>query len=167
MLVTRPSVTLTKSRHTGQDTEIQVGQTVAFDLVVTNSGDTTLATVPMSDTFDSAALSFTTATVAPDTTGAGSLGWNNVGPLAQGESTTVTVTFTAVAVPAGQVTTDTATVTGVRDVYNDPAPDDADSADVRITTPGCRDRQEAPRGSGHSGAGRPDRDVRRHRHQHR
>ncbi len=65
MLVTRPSVTLTKTRHAGQDTEIQVGQTVAFDLVVTNSGDTTLATVPMSDTFDSAALSFTTATVAP------------------------------------------------------------------------------------------------------
>ncbi len=45
------------------------------------------------------------------------------------------MTFTAIAVPAGQVTTDTAAVTGVRDVFNDPAPDDADSADVRITNP--------------------------------
>ncbi len=135
VMVTRPDVTLSKSRHAGQDTEIQVGETVAYDLVVTNSGDTTLATVPLSDTFDDAALTFTTATVAPDSTGAGSLAWNNVGPLAQGESTTVTVTFTAAAVPAGQVTTDTANVTNVRDTYDDPAPDRASDADIRITAP--------------------------------
>ncbi len=54
MLVTRPDVTVVKKRHAGQDTEIQVGETVDLDLVVTNSGDTTLATVPMSDSFDAA-----------------------------------------------------------------------------------------------------------------
>jgi len=135
LLVTRPQVLVTKTRVAGQDGQIQVGQTVGYDLAVTNTGDTTLTTVPLADTFDDAALSFTAATTAPDSAVGGTLSWSNVGPLAQGVTTTITVTFTALAVPAGQVTTDTATVTGAIDVFTDTAPDSTDSSNIRITAP--------------------------------
>ena len=68
VLVTRPGVTVAKTRHAGQDPVVQVGQTVTYDLTVTNSGNTTLTTVPLADAFDAAALSFDSATVAPDST---------------------------------------------------------------------------------------------------
>ena len=92
--------------------------------------------MPVTDTFDSAALAFTTATVAPDATGAGSLGWSNVGPLAAGQTTIIAVTFTALAVPAGQVTVDELATSGGADVYGDPAPSDNATSSIRITAPG-------------------------------
>ncbi len=52
--VTTPAFTLTKTRVT--DGAIQTSQTVTFDLTVTNSGDTTLTTVPLTDTWDAAYL---------------------------------------------------------------------------------------------------------------
>ena len=51
-------------RHAGQDTTIQVGQAVGFDLTVTNSGDQTLTVVPLADTFNSAHLTYSTASVS-------------------------------------------------------------------------------------------------------
>ena|GEM_PF-3249897 len=136
VLVTRPEVAVNKMLHAGQDGEIQVGGDVTFDLTVTNTGDTTLTTVPLSDTYDSAALAPASATPASaDYVNDGTLDWADVGPLAQGETTTITVTFTALAVPAGQVSTDTATVSGAEDLYNDAAPNATDTATIRITHP--------------------------------
>ena len=45
---------ITKQLHAGQDTAIQVGQPVTYDITVTNTGDITMAHVPLTDVFDSA-----------------------------------------------------------------------------------------------------------------
>ena len=60
--LTRGGVDVTKSLAAGQDPVVQVGQTVTYDITVTNTGDIDLATVPLADEFDSAVFAFTTAT---------------------------------------------------------------------------------------------------------
>jgi uncharacterized repeat protein (TIGR01451 family) len=140
LLVTRPDASIVKRKTAAQDHVVQVGQSVTYEFIVTNTGDTTLATVPLSDTFDAGALAFATATVAPDTSSTvgsvGHLGWNNLGQLAPGDSAEVTATFTAIAVPAGQISTDTALISGVTDEYHDVVADKTDPSVIRITRPG-------------------------------
>ncbi len=52
--------TVSPSRSpSGQDPVVQVGQTVTYDITVTNTGDIDLATVPLADEFDSAVFAFT------------------------------------------------------------------------------------------------------------
>ncbi len=92
---------------------VYVGQPVTYSITVVNTGTTTLVTVPLTDTFDGTYLSYSSATPAPDTTAAGQLNWNNVGPIAAGGQTVVTVTFTALA-PVSP-TINTATVSAVDD----------------------------------------------------
>ncbi len=89
--LTRGGVDVEKSLAAGQDPIVQVGQTVTYDITVTNTGDIDLATVPLADEFDSAVFAFTTATVAPERVLRPiRVSWSNVGPLAVGETTTVT-----------------------------------------------------------------------------
>jgi uncharacterized repeat protein (TIGR01451 family)/fimbrial isopeptide formation D2 family protein len=133
--ITNPAVAVTKSLHAGQDTAVQAGQPVVFDIVVTNTGDTTLTTVPLTDTFDDASLAFTGASPAADTSGLGSAHWNDLGVLAPGASASVTATFSAVSNPPGQVTTDTATVPNATDMYGDHPADPNASASVKVTHP--------------------------------
>ncbi len=64
MKVTAPSLTLDKSVAAGQDPYIQSGQTVTFDLTVTNTGDTTLTSVPLADTWDDTNLNYTSLRLA-------------------------------------------------------------------------------------------------------
>ncbi len=59
--ITKPGVAVNKVLHAGQDPQVRVGDTVTFDIGVTNTGDTTLTTVPLADTYDSAVFSFATA----------------------------------------------------------------------------------------------------------
>ncbi len=87
-----------------------VGGTVSFNITVTNPGSITLATVGLSDTFPAANLQFAGASITPNTTGSGTLGWTNVGPLTAGQSVSITVNFTALA--AGATVTNSASVTG-------------------------------------------------------
>ena len=74
------------------------GDTVQFDLLVTNTGNTALNTVTVTDTFPSC-LAYSSATPSPDTVGSGTLTWNDItgaGSLAVGASTTISVSFAAV-----------------------------------------------------------------------
>jgi protocatechuate 3,4-dioxygenase beta subunit len=70
--------------------------------------DNTIDPLPLTDTFDADKLEFVSASVAPNSiTTAGSTGtisWNNVGPLAAGQTKTIEVTFLALE-PAGNVAT--------------------------------------------------------------
>jgi len=75
----------------------QVGETVVFTLTVTNNGDVTLVTVPVTDTFDATYLAFDSAIPAESSTASGSVTWNNVGPLSPGATATIIVNFTALA----------------------------------------------------------------------
>jgi len=134
--VTDPRVSVAKTLATGQMDPAIVGRTVDFRIVVTNTGDVPLETVPLSDTYDATYLHFDSATPAPDSAVAGALGWTDLtgsGQLAVGDSITVTVRFTALAATAA--TTDTALVSGALDPWLQPTPDVDDDADVGIRDP--------------------------------
>ncbi|MCZ7591066.1 MAG: carboxypeptidase regulatory-like domain-containing protein [Kiritimatiellae bacterium] len=92
--VLSPSYTLLKQKiePTGVAT---VGQAVVFTITVTNDGEVDLNPVQLDDTYDSAILSFVSASPAADVNLPGSLTWNNVGLIPVGGSSVVTTRFTA------------------------------------------------------------------------
>ncbi len=104
-----PSVSVTNTRLTASTAT--VGQTVQFQIVVANNGNSALPTVSLTETFP-AALTYVSATSTPNTVGGTTLTWNNVGPLAVGQSTNITVTFTAAAAAAPAQTTAAANAGG-------------------------------------------------------
>lgn len=105
------AATLTKTR-VGPERVAQ-GETVRFDITIQNTGNVPITTLPLTDSFDPAALTFDSALPAPNSTApTGTLTWNNLGPLAPGASLTVRVNFIASGCPPGQTTTDTARVSG-------------------------------------------------------
>ena len=119
-----------------------VNDPVSFDITITNTGNTALVSVPVTDTFNSTYLSFTSANVSPDHTATGSVAWDDIttalGDLNPGDSKTIHITFQALTGTqslSGDVTTNTATVSGARDQNNKTAPDDSDDADVEISNP--------------------------------
>ncbi len=136
LITTNPQVQVTKERLSASP--VLVGDTVQFRIVVANTGDTAITLLPLSDTFDAAKLQFVSATPSPDTTGSGSLSWDDLtgaGSLAPGDSVTVTLTFEALASTTPGTTVNTATVNGAQDENNDPVPSAGDTADVAILTP--------------------------------
>ena len=77
------AVSVVKTLVSPADGQIVVGEQAQFRLRVTNTGNTTLNTVLVVDTFPSASLSYANASPTPNNTSpAGTLTWNNVGPLA-------------------------------------------------------------------------------------
>ena len=48
-----------------------MGQSVLYDITLTNTGDTTLTTVPLTDTYDDAALTYSSASVAASSVAGG------------------------------------------------------------------------------------------------
>ncbi len=141
-----PRVNVTKTLVEPADGVAQVGDTVTYQIQIENTGNTTLEVVPLQDTYNTTYLSFTTANPAPDDSADdGTLNWSDlttvpgIGDLNPGESATVQVTFSAnastQALP-GDVTTNTATVSGATDQNDNTAPDESDGADVEISNPG-------------------------------
>lgn len=85
----------------------EVGSTVQFNIQVANSGDLSLATVTLTDTNASNNFLFTSASVSPNSTvtNTGNIlsnAWNNLGPLAVGATTNISVSFQVLA--AGSLT---------------------------------------------------------------
>ncbi|MCB9149007.1 MAG: hypothetical protein H6641_09625 [Caldilineaceae bacterium] len=83
------------------------GGLVIYSLTISNTGTVTVTELDLTDTFDPTYLQFSTASITPDTAGAGSLSW--VGdavagtgsllaqlPLGPGQSIVITVEFVAV-----------------------------------------------------------------------
>ena len=91
--ITEPRVTLEKRLSDGQPGVVALGDAVSFDIVVLNSGDTTLTAVPLTDVFD-AGLEFVSATPAPSSVATPTIVWDDItdasGDLEPGESATVT-----------------------------------------------------------------------------
>ena len=135
--VTHPAVAVDKQRAPGQPDPVVRGDETTFRIVVTNTGDVPLTTVPLRDTFDTTYLEFVSASPAPDDTAtAGRLVWDDLtgaGGLAPTESVTVTVTFRTRA--ATSSTADTALVSGATDQWDQPAEDASDTASVGIREP--------------------------------
>ncbi len=141
-----PKVQVTKTLVTPAGGLAHVGDTVTFQIQIQNTGNTTLEVVPLQDTYDKNYLSFGgVASPSPDDSNDdGTLNWLDIttdpgiGDLNPGDTKTVTVSFTAINGTqslTGDVTTNTATVSGATDQNGNSPPDDSDSADVEISNP--------------------------------
>ena len=141
---TGPAVAITKTLAKGQPGTVGLGDPVRYTIVVTNTGDTALVTVPLTDTYDRSALQFVSGSPAPQVKApAGTLGWADLsgsGVLAPGQSVTVAVTFRALRYSG--VVTNTAVCAGAVDEYQDPVAEVQAAADVRIHLEGQDDRPE-------------------------
>jgi len=91
--IDNPHVTVTKTLLTPPSGPAYKGDNVTFRIVITNDGTTAVTTLPVTDTFSGRSFQFVSATAAPDSSGSGSLLWNNVGPLAINSSKTIDVTM--------------------------------------------------------------------------
>ncbi len=117
------------------------GDTVQFNLLVSNPGPTELSTVTVTDVFEYGCLTYDSASIAEDSVavdvpGAGqsTITWNNVGPIASGGNLTIEVYFTAVGGGACAPTTNSSSVSGV-DEFATPVSDGPDTADVTVVNP--------------------------------
>nr|MDA3936428.1 hypothetical protein [Actinomycetota bacterium] len=119
---------LDKTIGAGEDPILALGESVSFDLTVTNSGDTTLTVVPVRDTFDNLNLAYASASPVPSAVASSSITWSDItlefGDLAPGQSETIVVEFTVIDTGndvTNMVSTD---ATSVIDIFTDPAPAD-------------------------------------------
>jgi len=62
-------------------------------------GPATMDPLPLVDTYDSTKIQYVSASVAPSSLGAGTITWNNLGPLNAGDRKTITVVFRALSPP--------------------------------------------------------------------
>ncbi|UCE18874.1 MAG: hypothetical protein JSV84_00535, partial [Gemmatimonadota bacterium] len=134
--IVEAEVTVTKSRTVPVAGVANVGEAVTFEILLQNTGSTTLTTVPLIDDYDSACLSFVSALPVQTSQVAGAIFWSNLGPIAPGNTIPVTVNFTALA-PCG-ATIDTAEVSGAVDEFGTPVPDDSDTAAVILAQTGLQ-----------------------------
>ncbi len=142
---TQPTLAVDKSFLTPQNrTVLLTGETVQFQVAVTNTGPTTLAYIPLLDQFDTTCLEFVPKASPPESTEApGYIEWEdltlaNSSDLAPGQAFTTTVTFQVVGPPAPAVTAsgvNTATVSGALDVNGFPAPPGQDSVVYTCAAP--------------------------------
>ncbi len=95
--INNPQVGVTKTVLTPASGPAYVGDNMTYRIVVQNTGSTILSTVPLQDQFPGASLQYVSATVPADSSGYGSLLWNNVGPIAVSGSKTIDVTFKVLA----------------------------------------------------------------------
>ncbi|MBN1874131.1 MAG: DUF11 domain-containing protein [Anaerolineae bacterium] len=92
-----PGVSIGKTLVSPADGIAVVGDTVRYDILVSNAGNTELATVRVTDTFSDTCLAYQSASIAPNTVTSPTLTWNNIGPLAVSDNKTIEVYFKAIA----------------------------------------------------------------------
>lgn len=91
-----PGYTITKTAVSPLGGGASAGDTIVFRITVVNTGDVTMATIPLEDRYPVATLTFVNATpLTVDSVNDGVLNWANVGPLAPGATTNIFVAFTA------------------------------------------------------------------------
>ena len=120
-----------------------MGTTVSYVITVINTGNTTLVTVPLEDTFDAEYLGYVNAIPVPDTTDNtnGKLRWDDItgtGVMQPGESKVLAVTLiTKKSTDAltNKQTINVAVVIGAQDDKGNTLPNKQDQAPVRITDP--------------------------------
>lgn len=98
VLSVNPVVTIAKTIVSPAGGTAAFGELFIFRVVVSNSGDTVLDTVPVTDTYNTNLLSNVSQTPPANATNlaAGTLTWSNVGPLSIGGFTTITATFNTI-----------------------------------------------------------------------
>ena len=114
---------------------VLVGEPVQFQIVVENTGNVILTTVPLTDSYSITYLTYAGANPASDDNlNDGIIHWTNIGPIAAGSRVTVTVNFIAAAstqaLPGG-VTTNGAEASATAG-NGDHLPPESDNATVSI-----------------------------------
>ncbi len=145
--ITRPGIHVNKQLSASQPATVGVGGTVRFDVVVSNTGDTTITAPSIVDTWAPAYLEYVSASPSAAATESGVATWTTLPPIAPGAATTITVEFTALAVPPGGTTVNRVTATGT-DVYGDPLGTSSSDepigvVDTRVTVTKTRTSAEA------------------------
>ncbi|NJN92709.1 MAG: hypothetical protein HC875_00795 [Anaerolineales bacterium] len=121
-----PIIEITKTRIDPPSGPVESGQTVTFNLTITNTGSTTITTLPLEEAYNSNHLTFVNAVPAPDVTTNGVLTWNDLvavsGPLQPNASVSLTLSYTVNQLPTG--TNDTTLTATVRNAFrqNSPVP---------------------------------------------
>ncbi|MBK8564660.1 MAG: cadherin-like domain-containing protein [Saprospiraceae bacterium] len=133
VLITNPMVSINKYKSAPATGPHLVGSTLTFKIDVTNTGNTNITTLPLSDVFSPVCLQFVSASPAPSGTGAGSLLWNNIGPLNVGASTTITTSFKVVGDCSPVV--NQALISNAVDINGDGLPNVSDTANVVVIAP--------------------------------
>ena len=131
VVLTRPLHTVTKTLVSPAAGPVGVGSNVVFRIVVQNTGSTVITNLPLEDTYSSAYFTFVSATIAPDSAGAGSLLWNDLtgaGSLAVGASITNNLSFTVIG--AGNPANNLATAGYSVDIFGDPVPPASSSTGI-------------------------------------
>lgn len=134
-------VNIAKTRTEPASGTALAGDTVEFDILVSNPGPSTLTTVTVTDVFETACLTFDSANVAPDTVapdtpvvGQTTITWNNVGPITTGNNLTLEVAFTANGGGACAPTVNSASASGT-DEFATPVSDGPATANVTVVNP--------------------------------
>jgi uncharacterized repeat protein (TIGR01451 family) len=91
LTITRAAMTITKTVLSPTNGILNIGSNVVFRIVVKNTGQTTITSLPLEDTYSASQFQYLSATNPPDGVGAGDLLWNNLGPLATNANVTVDV----------------------------------------------------------------------------
>jgi hypothetical protein len=128
------SVSKTCTSHPSGD--VNVGDTVVFDIDITNNSTAALDVIPLTDTYDTTYLQFLSATITPDdTVDDGQIDWSDLtateGNLAVDGTITVTVSFRALATTPTS-TNNVAQTHDVLDEFASPIPDAAGLAAINI-----------------------------------
>jgi fimbrial isopeptide formation D2 family protein/uncharacterized repeat protein (TIGR01451 family) len=135
LIVTNPDLSLDKTLASGQDPFVALGNTVTYDIVITNTGDTIIEFLPLEDTYPNNYLSFQSATISPnDSNNDGTLNWddltNSLGDLSPGNSTSLSLTFEVIA-PHDNIE-NTATIENALDEHGN-SPDKIQDTDNVLT----------------------------------
>ena len=87
-----PQLSVTK-RLVGPPQMPAVGSIFQFEIVVQNTGNTVLATVPLHDEYDHGCMEFVGAIPSPDwaNPATGEIHWDNLGPLGPGDAAVISV----------------------------------------------------------------------------
>ncbi|RME85889.1 MAG: hypothetical protein D6775_01570, partial [Caldilineae bacterium] len=131
----QPDLTLDKSfKPAGHLTTLIVGDTVSFDVVITNTGNTTFVYLPLDDYFDKQCLTYTAKSSVPQenqhNNASGTIQWldltfSNGQDLAPGQAFTTTINFDVTGASANGF--NTAAVNGALDEFGNGISDLADT----------------------------------------
>ena len=96
--ITHPAITVTKTKLSPTNDVVSISSNVVFQIVVKNTGDTAIPTIPLEDDYSAVSFQYVSATNPPDGSGGGILMWNNIATnsLAVGASITNLVTMKVV-----------------------------------------------------------------------
>ena len=129
--------TLEKDRTSPVGRAAQVGEAITFEILVTNTGDVELATVPVEDVYDTTYLTYVSSLPASDNNADdGTINWADIGPLPVGASTTIVATFTAASSTLGLSETNVVVTSPTTPPTAPPVPPQTNDAPYEISSAG-------------------------------